>query len=113
MFVLDFLPQQYLQGGAEKSVAVFTAGWAMKFVPLLGRALRQMVNDGGSEFALPEFKITRHGSTAEDTILEEIPTTKSQAKSLSAMDIDSGEAYGAARLLQQKKKGQGSSMRAT
>ena len=59
MFVLDFIPEQYLQGGAKDSVAVFTAGWAMKFVPLIGRALKDMVLNGHSEYALDEFKIDR------------------------------------------------------
>lgn len=59
MFVLDFIPEQYLQGGAKDSVAVFTAGWAMKFVPLIGRALKDMVLHGHSEYALNEFKIDR------------------------------------------------------
>ena len=59
MFVLDFIPEKYLQGGAKDSVAVFTAGWAMKFVPLIGRALKDMVLNGHSEYALDEFKIDR------------------------------------------------------
>lgn len=59
MFVLDYIPEQYLQGGARDSVAVFTAGWAMKFVPLIGRALKDMVLNGHSEYALDEFKIDR------------------------------------------------------
>ncbi|KAI0569846.1 Amine oxidase [Pyrenophora tritici-repentis] len=59
MFVLDYIPEQYLQGGAKDSVAVFTAGWAMKFVPLIGRALKDMVLNGHSEYALEEFKIDR------------------------------------------------------
>lgn len=59
MFVLDFIPEQYLQGGAKDSVAVFTAGWAMKFVPLIGRALKDMVLNGHSEYALDEFKVDR------------------------------------------------------
>jgi sarcosine oxidase/L-pipecolate oxidase len=62
MFVLDFIPEKYLAGGAKDSVAVFTAGWAMKFVPLLGRALKEMVLDGKSDFARPEFAITRGDS---------------------------------------------------
>lgn len=59
MFVLDYIPEKYLQGGAKDSVAVFTAGWAMKFVPLIGRALKDMVLNGHSEYALDEFKIDR------------------------------------------------------
>lgn len=59
MFVLDFVPQEYLGNGPEKSVVVFTAGWAMKFVPLLGKALKQLALDGHSDYALPQFSITR------------------------------------------------------
>lgn len=59
MFVLDFVPEEYLQGGAKDSVVLFTAGWAMKFVPLLGRALKDMALYGHSDFALDEFKIER------------------------------------------------------
>nr|POF14367.1 putative bifunctional amine oxidase [Quercus suber] len=59
MFILDYIPEKYLQGGAKDSVAVFTAGWAMKFVPLIGRALKDMVLRGHSEYALDEFKIDR------------------------------------------------------
>ncbi|KAI5462015.1 hypothetical protein BGZ63DRAFT_442909 [Mariannaea sp. PMI_226] len=58
-FVLDFLPKQYLHEGAEKSIAIFTAGWAMKLVPLLGKALAQMILEGESEFAHEAFSITR------------------------------------------------------
>lgn len=59
MFVLDFLPKEYLRGGPEKSIAIFTAGWAMKFVPLLGKALAEMALCGKSEYARKEFAITR------------------------------------------------------
>lgn len=61
MFVLDFIPEEYLRGGKEKSVMIFTAGWAMKFVPLLGRALMEMATVGESKFKRPEFSITREG----------------------------------------------------
>ncbi|KAK3294312.1 uncharacterized protein B0H64DRAFT_400365 [Chaetomium fimeti] len=59
MFVLDYVPKEYLHGGPEKSVVVFTAGWAMKFVPLLGKALAEMALQGESKYALKEFSITR------------------------------------------------------
>jgi len=59
MFILDFIPKKYLQGGPEDSVILFTAGWAMKFVPLLGIALKDMAVHGFSEFARPEFSIRR------------------------------------------------------
>lgn len=69
MFVLDFIPESYLQGGAAKSVMVFTAGWAMKFVPLLGRALMEMARDGSSELSLSEFSITRSDSEGHSIIV--------------------------------------------
>ncbi|KAI0840793.1 hypothetical protein F5Y06DRAFT_294059 [Hypoxylon sp. FL0890] len=59
MFVLDYVPQEYLRGGPKDSVVVFTAGWAMKFVPLLGKALAEMSLNGTSEYAHEEFSITR------------------------------------------------------
>ena len=59
MFVLDFVPKMYLENCEENSVVVFTAGWAMKFVPLLGKALKDMALYGKSEFALPEFSMLR------------------------------------------------------
>ncbi|KAI1088079.1 hypothetical protein F5B19DRAFT_29487 [Rostrohypoxylon terebratum] len=59
MFVLDYVPEEYLQGGAKDSVVVFTAGWAMKFVPLLGKALAEMSLNGKSKYALEEFSIKR------------------------------------------------------
>ncbi|KAH6874191.1 hypothetical protein B0T10DRAFT_541211 [Thelonectria olida] len=72
IFVLDFLPEQYLHGGPEKSIALFTAGWAMKFVPLLGKALSQMICNGESEFAYKEFSITRKNPmTGKDIIVKE------------------------------------------
>ena len=40
MFVLDYIPKTC------NRVAIFTAGWAMKFVPLIGKLLHEML-DGG------------------------------------------------------------------
>ncbi|KAI0810086.1 hypothetical protein GGR55DRAFT_689257 [Xylaria sp. FL0064] len=77
MFVLDHIPEEYLGGGAKDSVVVFTAGWAMKFVPLLGKALTEMSLYGESQYALPEFSITRtdpntsKGSIIDSTKLHE------------------------------------------
>src|SRR4051812_33615201 len=70
MFVLDFIPESYLQGGAAKSVIVFTAGWAMKFVPLLGRALMEMARDGSSDLALSQFSITRGDDKGHSIIVD-------------------------------------------
>ncbi|KAI9924601.1 hypothetical protein MW887_006874 [Aspergillus wentii] len=68
MFVLDYLPDKYLKGGPPKSVMVFTAGWAMKFIPLLGRALKELAIDGHSKYAVREFSIERKDSAGESMI---------------------------------------------
>lgn len=73
MFVLDYLPARYVPETHRDTVAVFTAGWAMKFIPLLGRALKEMVFDGGSKYARDEFKIDRHGETPEEVIIVDGP----------------------------------------
>lgn len=70
MFVLDFLPKKYLNGGAENSIAIFTAGWAMKFVPTLGKALSEMVLKGDSDYKLKEFSITRPAPAGKEIIQE-------------------------------------------
>lgn len=40
-----------LRGGPKDSVALFMAGCALKFVPLLSKTLADMVLRGGSEYA--------------------------------------------------------------
>ena len=79
MFVLDFLPKEF--GGLKDSVAIFTAGWAMKFVPLLGKALKQMVVDGSSPCKLEEFPITRINSATGSSILSAGPVPTHGASS--------------------------------
>lgn len=76
MFVLDFIPERYLRGGAKDSVAVFTAGWAMKFVPLLGKALKEMVVDGKSDLKMSEFSITRKDEEGKGIIVPVIDKEK-------------------------------------
>ena len=72
MFVLDFVPEEYLRGGPKDSVVVFTAGWAMKFVPMLGKALAEMALHGRSDYALKEFAITRKDpKTGKGIIVDE------------------------------------------
>ena len=55
MFVLDYIPK-------HRNVVVFTGGWGFKFVPLLGRILKQMLFDRrGTQYDISHFKITRPG----------------------------------------------------
>ena len=70
MFVLDYVPKKYLKGGEDDSIVVFTAGWAMKFVPLLGRALKEMALDGKSKYARPEFSMLRKDKNGQGIIVE-------------------------------------------
>ncbi|KAH8429055.1 uncharacterized protein LDX57_006725 [Aspergillus melleus] len=70
MFVLDHLPTQYLQGGDPGFVVLFTAGWAMKFVPLIGRALKELSVEGRSKYARAEFAITREDASGKGLIEE-------------------------------------------
>ncbi|KAK2596406.1 hypothetical protein N8I77_013297 [Diaporthe amygdali] len=71
MFVLDYVPQEYLRGGPKDSVMLFTAGWAMKFVPLLGKALAEMALRGSSEYARKEFSVTRRDAETGKGIIVE------------------------------------------
>lgn len=59
MFVLDLLPASV--GPGHQNVALFTAGWGFKFVPLIGRVLRDLVLDGLTTFDISHFAITRRG----------------------------------------------------
>ncbi|KAF9473298.1 FAD/NAD(P)-binding domain-containing protein [Pholiota conissans] len=66
MFVLDHIPEHLLPpaacaAGLERTVAVFTAGWGMKFVPLVGRAMKELLLDGKTEFDVSRFKLDRSG----------------------------------------------------
>jgi len=62
MYVLDFLPQSIGEGW--NNVALFTAGWGMKLVPLLGRILSQLAIEGATPFDISQFKISRPGVLA-------------------------------------------------
>ncbi|KAM5344621.1 hypothetical protein ACJ41O_013156 [Fusarium nematophilum] len=86
MFVLDFVPREYLGAGVEKSIVMFTAGWAMKFVPLLGKALAEMALDGKSGFERDQFKITRKDDkTGQSVICKE---AKCVAAASDAMELE-------------------------
>ena len=54
MFVLDKIPGHH-------NVVVFTGGWGFKFVPLIGRILKQLLFDGKTHYDISHFKITRKG----------------------------------------------------
>lgn len=58
-YVLDFLPPEF--GAGARNVAMFTAGWGMKLVPMLGLILSQLAIDGTTDFDISQFKITRKG----------------------------------------------------
>ncbi|KAI0410482.1 hypothetical protein F5X98DRAFT_385563 [Xylaria grammica] len=81
MFVLDYVPQKYLRGGPKDSVVVFTAGWAMKFVPLLGKALAEMSLYGESKYARQEFSITRRDPNTDKGIIIDGTEAGKQAES--------------------------------
>ncbi|EHK19952.1 uncharacterized protein TRIVIDRAFT_193320 [Trichoderma virens Gv29-8] len=86
MFVLDFIPEEYLRGGRENSVVVFTAGWAMKFVPLLGKALAELALNGRSRYAMEEFSITRKNPATGKGIIQHSLGRFSAAQSSFSVD---------------------------
>ncbi|XDG06314.1 hypothetical protein ABKA04_005929 [Annulohypoxylon sp. FPYF3050] len=91
MFVLDYVPEEYLQGGAKDSVVVFTAGWAMKFVPLLGKALAEMSLNGKSQYAREEFSINRKDpNTGKGIIVESGNAHEKAGSSFSSTQQASG-----------------------
>ena len=59
MYVLDFLPPSV--GDGHENVAIFTAGWGMKLVPLIGKVLSDLIVDGVTTYDISNFKITRPG----------------------------------------------------
>ncbi|RDB24912.1 hypothetical protein Hypma_008041 [Hypsizygus marmoreus] len=66
MFVLDYIPDQLLPAltpsRRHNSIAVFTAGWGMKFVPLIGKILKELLVDGHTQYDISQFKIDRSSS---------------------------------------------------
>ncbi|MET7331129.1 FAD-dependent oxidoreductase [Nonomuraea sp. NPDC005650] len=57
MYILDQLP-------CHPDIAVFTAGWAFKMVPLIGEILYQLLFEGGTPHDISRFSITRKGMLA-------------------------------------------------
>ena len=59
-FVLDHIPEHLLPANMKersKSVAVFTAGWGMKFVPLIGKVMKELLLDGKTDYDISRFKL--------------------------------------------------------
>lgn len=82
MFVLDFVPERYVGSVAAKSIVVFTAGWAMKFIPLLGRALKELLLDGTSQYDVSQFAIDRTAGKNSEPIIRDEPVKKEAVGSL-------------------------------
>jgi sarcosine oxidase/L-pipecolate oxidase len=59
-YVLDFAPKSVL-GSSHTNVVIFTAGWAFKMIPLLGKALSDLAINGETRFDISKFNIDRHG----------------------------------------------------
>ncbi|KAK4640498.1 hypothetical protein QC761_602240 [Podospora bellae-mahoneyi] len=110
MFVLDYLPKEYLAGGAEKSVVVFTAGWAMKFVPLLGKALAEMALDGKSDYARKEFEITRKDKKGKG-IIKRVVRGKRGGHSMMMEELDVNDEVEGESAFTYEEQASGSSMR--
>jgi len=73
MFVLDYIPETLIpNAGPERAntIAVFTAGWAMKFVPLIGKVMKELLVDGKTEYDISHFKMTRTGPNEGDYIVQ-------------------------------------------
>jgi len=73
MFVLDFIPEELMPRSGltrSNSIAVFTAGWAMKFVPLIGTVMKQLLVDGATEYDISHFRMTRTGPNGEHVMVE-------------------------------------------
>ncbi|KAJ2998877.1 hypothetical protein NUW58_g189 [Xylaria curta] len=79
IFVLDYVPQEYLRG----SVVVFPAGWAMKFVLLLGKVLTETSLHGEFKYARQEVAIARRGPNMDEDIIIDDTELHEQAKVLS------------------------------
>ena len=52
--LLDFLPDSVPN---HQNIILYTGGWAAKFVPLLGKILRDLAIDGHTEYNISNFKI--------------------------------------------------------
>ncbi|EGG15895.1 hypothetical protein DFA_09564 [Cavenderia fasciculata] len=78
MFVLDHIPQ-------HPNIVVFTAGWAMKFVPLIGRILKELLVDGTTKYDISHFKITRGNNRMIKYLNPTTPTPTSSTTPLSSV----------------------------
>lgn len=68
MYILDYLPSSI--GEYHKNVAIFTAGWGFKFVPLIGKILKELVIDGETSYDISYFKIEREGVIIKEKPLD-------------------------------------------
>ena len=94
MFVLDHLPPSVQN---HKNVAIYTAGWGMKFVPVIGKALKELIFNDISEYTydLSHFKITRSDSNGNSVIenpSEQVNSSSASRRSFrgSSMSRDHG-----------------------
>jgi hypothetical protein len=62
----------HLKGPAHKNVIIFTAGWAFKFVPLLGKCLSQLAIDGQTEYSITDYSINRPGILGSGVITKPV-----------------------------------------
>ncbi|KAM9957008.1 hypothetical protein ACTFIR_003745 [Dictyostelium discoideum] len=68
MFVLDFIPE------TNNNVVMFACGWAMKFIPLLGKILSQLLDEGKTQYPIDHFALNRGNGAL---IIKEGQTTNS------------------------------------
>ena len=83
MFVLDLIPEDLMPRSGlarDRTIAVFTAGWAMKFVPLIGRVMKQLLVDGETEYDIKPFQMTRTSQDGGPIIIDaDRPSVNKQA----------------------------------
>ena len=85
-FVLDFVKGEGSEG--NKNVALFTAGWAMKFVPLIGKVLYQLLFTGKTEYDISQFSINR------DKVIKTPPKSPSSVTPHASMKLTASASGG-------------------
>ncbi len=66
--MLDFIPE--CVGAGHENLALFTAGWGMKMVPLIGEILAQLVIDGKTLYDISHYKITLSGVLSPSPVVQ-------------------------------------------